>query len=364
MPFEENAVEREWSVMRAFVYHGPGQGYWETCDDPVIEEPTDALVRVDATSVCVGDLHTLGGDVREVKPGTVLGHEACGEVVAVGREVHSVAPGDDVIVSSVSACGNCTSCRLGAFGQCTHGGGWLLGHEVNGTQAELVRVPYADHSTHKRPYTLNRDTAVLFSEVLPAAFELGIRNGKVGPGDTVVVVGAGPVGLAALLLAGIYSPARAIAVDLSPSRLATAAEMGADSAELPGRLIADLADGPGADVVIEAAGNPDSFSLCTRVVRSGGHIANIGMHGAAVTLHLEELWRKNVTISTGQVDTSSTPWLLDVLTPDRTNALSRLITKRLTFDETRSAYDVLSTAVDSGELRTVLHPAHPYGCDG
>jgi alcohol dehydrogenase len=211
---------------------------------------------------------------------------------------------------------------------------------------------------------MTRETAVLFSEVLPAAFELGVRNGKVGPGDVVVVVGAGPVGLAALFLAGIYSPARSIAVDLSPSRLATAAEMGASSTELPGRLIADLADGPGADVVIEAAGNPDSFSLCTKAVRSGGHIANIGMHGASVVLHLEELWRKNVTISTGQVDTSSTPWLLDVLTPSRLGALSRLITKRLSFEKMQKAYEMLSTAVDSGELRTVVQPANSYKPDG
>ncbi|MEU0126452.1 MULTISPECIES: alcohol dehydrogenase catalytic domain-containing protein [unclassified Streptomyces] len=343
--------------MHAFIYHGPGDGRWESVDDPRIEQPTDALVRVEATTVCVGDQHALDGAVPDVRPGTVLGHEAVGEIIEVGSEVHTVVPRDEVILSSISSCGQCVPCREGAYGQCARGGGWLLGHEVNGTQAEYVRVPFADHSTHKLPYSLDRDTAVLFSEVLPAAFELGVRNGKVHPGSVVVVVGAGPVGLAALVIAGIYSPAQVISVDLSPSRLATAAGMGADSAELPGSLIADLSDGPGADVVIEAAGGSDSFSLCTRVVRSGGHIANIAMHGTSVTLHLEDLWRKNVTISTGQVDTSSTPWLLDVLTPDHLKTLSRLVTRRFDFDEMRQAYTVLSHGVETGALRTVLRPA-------
>ncbi|MEU1486559.1 alcohol dehydrogenase catalytic domain-containing protein [Streptomyces sp. NPDC005752] len=343
--------------MHAFVYHGPGRGLWESVDDPVIEQPTDALVRVEATTVCTGDLLTLREGAADVKPGTVLGHEAVGEIVEAGPEVHAVAPGDEVIVSSISACGHCVRCNEGAYGQCAYGGGWLLGHEVNGTQAEFVRVPFADHSTHKLPYTLDRSTAVLFSEVLPAAFELGVRNGEVGPGAVVAVIGAGPVGLAALVIAGMYTPARAVVVDLSPRRLDIAAGLGADAAELPGKLIAELAEGPGADVVIEAAGSPDSFNLCTRAVRSGGHIANIGMHGASVTLHLEELWRKNVTISIGQVDTSSTPWLLKALAPKHLDSLSQLITRKLDFAEVGRAYEILSTAVEDGALKTVLLPA-------
>lgn len=275
----------------------------------------------------------------------------------VGSEVHNVVSGDEVVLSSISSCGHCMSCHDGMYGQCTQGGGWLLGHEVNGTQAEFVRVPFADHSTQKLPYAMDRDTAVLFSEVLPAAFELGVRNGKVRPGAVVVVVGAGPVGLSALVIAGIYSPARIISVDLSPARLAAATRVGADEAELPGRLIADLSDSPGADVVIEAAGSPESFVLCTRVVRSGGHIANIGMHGAPVTLHLEELWQKNITISTGQVNTSSTAWLLDVLTPEHMAALSRIITDKCDLGDIRAVYETASTAVQSGALRTVMRPA-------
>ncbi|MFF9689436.1 alcohol dehydrogenase catalytic domain-containing protein [Streptomyces sp. NPDC014623] len=340
--------------MRAFVYHGPGTGHWDSVQDPVIEEPADALVRVDAATVCVGDLHMLRGEDSEVRPGTVLGHEAVGEIMEVGPEVHELVPGDEVIVSSISACGHCRQCGEGAYGQCTRGGGWLLGHEINGTQADYVRVPFADHSTHKLPYGLDVNTAVLFSEVLPAAFELGLRNGKVRPGVVVAVVGAGPVGLAAVSIADIFSPSRVISVDLLPRRLEMATDLGADAAELPGRLIAELSEGPGADVVIEAAGTPESFTLCTRSVRSGGHIANVGMHNSAVTLHLEQLWRKNVTISTGQVDASSTRWLLDTLTAQHVQRLSRLITRELGFAQTEEAYKILATAAETGELRTAL----------
>ncbi|WP_406481025.1 alcohol dehydrogenase catalytic domain-containing protein [Streptomyces sp. NBC_01615] len=340
--------------MRALVYHGPEQTSWDTATDPVIEDPTDVIVRVDATTVCGTDLHIVRGELPEVKPGTVLGHEAVGEVVEVGREVHSVRVGEQVIVSSVSACGRCRFCQDSMYGQCRNGGGWILGNLINGTQAEFVRVPFADHSTHRRPDTLTLDDAVLLAELLPTAYEVGVRNGHVDSGDTVVVVGAGPVGLAAVITARIYSPRRIIAVDLSPSRLEAATRLGADAAELPGRLIADLAEGLGADVVIEAAGDPESFVLCTRVVRPGGRIANIGMHGKPATLHLEALWHKNVTISTGQVDTSSTPWLLDLVTSGRLR-VSSLVTHTLGLDRMEEAYEIFSHGTDTGALKVVLH---------
>jgi alcohol dehydrogenase len=340
--------------VRALVYHGPAQTSWDTVPEPRIEEDTDAIVRVDATTICGSDLRIQRGDLPEVKPGTILGHEAVGEVVEVGRGVHTLRPGDQAIVSSVSACGHCPLCQDGMYGQCRGGGGWILGNLVNGTQAEFVRVPFADSSAYRRPTSLALDDAVLLAELLPTAYEVGVRNGHVGPGDTVVVVGAGPVGLAALTIARLYSPRRIIAVDLSPSRLEAAARLGADSAEVPGRLIADLAEGPGADVVIEAAGDPDSFALCTRVVRAGGHIANIGMHGKPATLHLEALWRKNITISTGQVDTSSIPWLLDLVTLGHL-AISQLVTHTFSFDRMKDAYDVFSHGTDTGALKVVLH---------
>lgn len=256
--------------MRALVYHGPGQIFWDTVTDPAIEDPADAVVRVDATTVCGTDLHILRGDLPEVKPGTVLGHEAVGEVMEVGSDVHHLRPGDQVIVSSVSACGHCAACRDTMRGQCREGGGWILGGLINGTQAEFVRVPFADFSTHRRPSSLPLDDAVLLAEVLPTSYEVGVRNGQVGPGDTLVVVGAGPVGLACVVVARLYSPRRIIVVDLSSARLEAAAHIGPDAAELPGKMIAELSEGPGADVVIEASGEPDGFVLCTRAVRAGG----------------------------------------------------------------------------------------------
>ncbi|WP_225101634.1 alcohol dehydrogenase catalytic domain-containing protein [Streptomyces sp. CoH27] len=340
--------------MRALVYHGPAQASWDMVPDPVIEEATDAVVRVDATTICGSDLHILRGDLPEVKPGTVLGHEAVGEVVEVGGDVHDLRPGDQVIVSSVSACGHCQACRDTVLGQCCGGGGRILGSLINGTQAELVRVPFADFSTHRLPSNLPLDDAVLLSEVLPTAYEVGVRNGHVSPGDLVVVVGAGPVGLAAVIVSRLFSPRRTIVVDHSAARLEAALHIGADAAELPGKMIAELSEGHGADVVIEASGEPDGFVLSTRAVRTGGHIATIGAHGRPATLHLESLWRKNVTISTGQVDTSSTPWLMELVRYGRLQ-VSRLVTQTLALDRMQDAYDVFSHGPATGALKVVLH---------
>ncbi|MFF5439277.1 alcohol dehydrogenase catalytic domain-containing protein [Streptomyces achromogenes] len=340
--------------MRALVYHGPAQTSWDTVPDPVIEEATDALVRVDATTVCGTDLHIRRGDFPEVRPGTVLGHEAVGEVVETGGEVHHLRPGDQVTVSSVSACGDCAECHDARYGQCRGGGGWILGNLIDGTQAELVRVPFADHSTTRCPAGLPLDDAVLLAELLPTAYEVGVRNGHVGPGHTVVVVGAGPVGLASVVVARLYSPRRIIVVDLAGARLEAAARLGADAAESPGKMIAELSEGPGADVVIEASGDPEGFLLCTRAVRSGGHIASIGTHGRPVTLHLESLWRKNLTISTGQVDTSSTPWLLELMRSGRLS-VSPLVTHTLGLDRMEEAYEVFAHGTGTGALKVVLH---------
>ncbi|MGW2780211.1 alcohol dehydrogenase catalytic domain-containing protein [Streptomyces populi] len=339
--------------MRALVYHGPGQSSWDTVPDPVIEDATDAIVRVDATTVCGSDLRILRGDLPEVKPGTVLGHEAVGEVVEAGPGVHHLRSGNQVIVSAVSACGHCRECRATTFGQCGAGGGWLLGNEIHGTQAELVRVPFADHSVHRRPRNVPPEEAVLLCELLPTAYEVGVRNGHVGPGDTVVVVGAGPVGIASVIIARLYSPRRVVLVDLSTARLETAARLGSDAAELPGRMIAELSEGPGADVVIEASGEPDGFVLGTRVVRTGGHIAIIGVHGRPATLHLESLWRKNVTISTGQVDTSSTPWLLGLVQYGDL-PVSGLVTDTLPLDRTEDAYETFARGATTGALKVLL----------
>ncbi|MFJ4687230.1 alcohol dehydrogenase catalytic domain-containing protein [Streptomyces sp. NPDC088789] len=339
--------------MRALVYHGPAQTSWDTVPDPVIEEPTDAIVRVDATTVCGSDLHIRQGEFPEVKPGTILGHEAVGEVVETGERVHQLRSGDQVIVSSVSSCGHCGPCREARYGQCRGGGGWLLGNLVDGVQAELVRVPFADHSTSRLPSDLRLDDAVLLTELFPVAYEIGVRNGQVGPGDTVVVMGAGPVGLATASVARLYSPRRIIVVDRSAARLENAARVGADAAEMPGQAVAEVSEGPGADVVIEATGDPDGFELATRVVRTGGHIASVGTHGRPVTLHMEALWRKNIVISTGQVDTSSRPRLLE-LTRSGHLQVSPLITHTLPLDRMDDAYETFAHGTVNGALKVVL----------
>ncbi|MFE1437051.1 MULTISPECIES: zinc-dependent alcohol dehydrogenase family protein [Streptomyces] len=343
--------------MKGYVFHGPGRSAWEDVPDPDVKEPTDAVVRVDAVTICGTDLHILKGDVPEVGPGTVLGHEAVGEVVEVGGDVRTVRPGDRVLVSCITACGRCRYCRESAYGQCLGGGGWILGHLIDGTQAEYVRVPYADLSVHPLPGTLPDQDAVLLADILPTAYEVGVLNGGVRPGDTVVVVGAGPVGLAAVATARLFSPERVIAVDVAAARLEAARGMGADAVadarEDPAQLVADLTGGLGADVVVEAVGLPETFEMCTRMVRAGGHVANVGVHGRPATLHLEDLWIKNLTLTTGLVDTYSTPTLLRMASAGRL-PLGDLVTHTFPLDRMEEAYDVFSRAAETGALKVVL----------
>lgn len=343
--------------MKGYVFHGAGQSAWEEVPDPAIKEPTDAIVRVGAVTICGTDLHILKGDVPEVRPGTVLGHEAVGEIVEVGSDVGTVRPGDRVLVSCITACGRCPYCRKGAYGQCRGGGGWILGHLIDGTQAEYVRVPYADLSVHPLPGAMGSKDAVLLADIFPTSYEVGVLNGHVRPGDTVVIVGAGPIGLAAISTARLFSPERIVAVDLAPARLEAARQLGADAVadarESPEQLVADLTDGLGADVVIEAVGVPESFELCTRMVRPGGHVANVGVHGAPATLHLEDLWIKNITITTGLVDTYSTPTLLRMTAAGRLPT-SQLVTHTFPLEHMEEAYDVFARAADTGALKIVL----------
>ncbi|MEU6575780.1 zinc-dependent alcohol dehydrogenase family protein [Streptomyces sp. NPDC046805] len=343
--------------MKGFVFHGPGESAWEEVPDPDIREATDAIVRVDLTTICGTDLHILGGDVPEVRPGTVLGHEAVGEVVETGRDVLTVQPGDRVLISCITACGRCGYCREQAYGQCRGGGGWILGHLIDGTQAEYVRVPFADLSVHALLGGLDSRAAVLLADIFPTAYEVGVLNGHVRPGDTVAVVGAGPIGLAAIATARFFAPERILAVDLAPSRLEAAKRLGADALadarEGPEQLVADLTDGLGADVVVEAVGVPESFELCTRMVRPGGHVANIGVHGKPATLHLEDLWIKDVTITTGLVDTYSTPTLLRMAAAGQLPTAA-LVTHIFPLDHMEEAYDVFGRAADTGALKVVL----------
>ncbi|MFF9404910.1 zinc-dependent alcohol dehydrogenase family protein [Streptomyces anandii] len=343
--------------MKGYVFHGPGQAAWEDVPDPDVQEPTDAVVRVDTVTICGTDLHILKGDVPEVRPGTILGHEAVGEVVEVGADVRTVRPGDRVLVSCITSCGRCRFCREGMYGQCRGGGGWILGHLVDGTQAEYVRVPFADLSVHPLPASVTNEDAVLLADIFPTAYEVGVLNGRVRPGDTVAVVGAGPVGLAAIATARLFAPERVIAVDLAPARLEAARKLGAeavaDAREAPEQLVADLTGGLGADVVVEAVGVPETFELCTRMVRPGGHVANVGVHGRPATLHLEDLWIKNVTITTGLVDTHSTPTLLRMAAAGRLPA-SQLVTHTFPLERMEEAYDVFAHAAETGALKVVL----------
>jgi alcohol dehydrogenase len=346
--------------MRALVYHGPGLKAWEEVPKPVLVDDTDAVVKVDATTICGSDLHILKGDVPEVMDGRILGHEAVGTVETVGASVTRVRPGDRVLVSCITACGSCRFCRESRYGQCLGGGGWILGHLIDGTQAEYVRVPFADTSTYPIPDGASDEDMLMLADILPTAYEVGVLNGNVRPGDVVVVVGAGPIGLSAITSARLFSPSHIVAVDLVDSRLDAAKMFGADVVVNNGRqdalqVVRELTDGLGADVAIEAVGIPDTFELSTTLVRPGGHIANIGVHGKSATLHLEHLWDRDVTITTGLVDTSSTPTLMRLATSHQLD-VAPFITHHFAMDDFLDAYDAFARAADTGALKVVVTP--------
>ena len=344
--------------MRALVYHGPGTKAWEEVPKPEITADTDAIVRVDATTICGTDLHILKGDVPAVTEGRILGHEAVGTVDAVGGGVKTVAVGDRVLVSCITACGTCRYCRDGHAGQCLGGGGWILGHKIDGTQAEYVRVPFADTSTYLMPGGVLDEDILMLADILPTGYEVGVLNGGVRPGDVVAVVGSGPVGLSAITGARLFSPSHVVAIDLADSRLEAAKQFGADVTvnnltEDPLEVIRSLTGGLGADVAIEAVGAPATFELAVQLSRPGGRIANIGVHGEPATLHLEEQWIRNITITTGLVDAYSTPTLLRLVTSGQIDA-GRFITHRFALDEFDEAYDVFARAGETGALKVVL----------
>jgi alcohol dehydrogenase len=344
--------------MRAVVYHGPDDKAWEEVPRPRLQDDTDAIVRVDAVTICGTDLHILKGDVPAVTDGRVLGHEAVGTVEEVGAGVKTVRVGDKVLVSCITACGSCRFCREGSYGQCTGGGGWILGHLIDGTQAEYVRVPFADTSTHAAPSGVTDEELLMLADILPTGYEVGVLNGRVGPGDVVAVVGAGPIGLAAIMSARLYSPAHVVAIDLADSRLEAAKQFGADvvvnnTSEDPLEVVRGLTDGLGADVSVEAVGVPATFELAVELIRPGGRVANVGVHGEPATLHLEDLWLRNVTITTGLVDTFSTPTLLRLAESKQVDPRP-FITHHFALDEFMEAYDVFSRAADTGALKVVL----------
>jgi alcohol dehydrogenase len=344
--------------MKGLVYHGPGQKSWDEVPDPAIVEPTDAIVRIDASTICGTDLHILKGDVPEVERGTILGHEAVGTIVETGAAVTTLAPGDRVLVSCITSCGRCRFCKERRYGLCTGGGGWIFGHLIDGLQAEYARVPFADTSVYKIPAELDDEEVLFLADILPTAYEVGVLNGRVEPGDTVAVVGAGPIGLATILTAQLFTPAHIVAIDLDKGRLARARELGADvtisdGSEAALDAVRKLTGGLGADVAVEAVGIPETFELCTELVRPGGRVANVGVHGHSATLHLETLWIRDLTITTGLVDTFTTPRLLELIAQGKLNALP-FATHYFPLDETMSAYDTFADASTTHALKVVL----------
>jgi alcohol dehydrogenase len=344
--------------MKALVYHGPNAKSWDEVPDPKVIDDTDAIVRVDATTICGSDLHILKGDLPEVTSGRILGHEAVGTVEEVGTAVRTLHPGDRVLVSCISSCGTCRYCREGRFGQCLGGGGWILGHNIDGTQAEKVRVPFAATSTYPVPTGVSDEEFLMLADILPTGYEVGVLNGGVSPGDVVAVVGAGPIGLSAITGSLMFSPSHVVAIDLSDARLEAAKQFGADVTVNNGRedplaIVKSLTDGLGADVAMEAVGTPATFELAAEMVRPGGRIANIGVHGKPATLHLESLWTKDVTITTGLVDTSSTPTLSRLLATRQIDA-TRFATHHFRLEEMMAAYEVSAGASETGALKVVL----------
>jgi alcohol dehydrogenase len=344
--------------MKALVYQGPGLRGWDSVPDPTIIDPTDIVVRIDTSTICGSDLHILKGDVPETPAGTVLGHEAVGTVQEIGDSVTTVAVGDRVLLSCISACGRCRFCKQARYGQCLGGGGWIFGHLIDGLQAEYARVPFADNSVYKVPDELTDEQVLFLADILPTAYEVGVLNGKVSPGDVVAIIGAGPVGLAGILTAMLYTPAQIVAIDLADSRLASARRFGADvtinnGSQDPRVQIMELTDGLGADVALEAVGVPDTFELASELIRPGGRVANIGVHGKPATLHLERLWTRDVTITTGLVDTHTIPRLMKLVAGGRLDP-TVFATHRFGLQDTMTAYDTFADAASSEALKVVL----------
>jgi alcohol dehydrogenase len=343
--------------MRALVYHGPGLKAIEDRPKPEIQAPSDAIVKMVKTTICGTDLHILKGDVATCAPGRILGHEGVGVVDSVGAGVTAFRPGDRVLISCISACGKCDYCRRGMYSHCTTGG-WILGNEIDGTQAEYVRTPHADTSLYPIPEGADEEALVMLSDILPTGFECGVLNGKVAPGSTVAIVGAGPIGLAALLTAQFYSPAEIFMIDLDDNRLGIARQFGAtqtiNSADgKAAETVKALTGGRGVDTAIEAVGVPATFLLCQDLVSPGGVIANIGVHGQKVDLHLERLWSQNITITTRLVDTVTTPMLLKTVQSKKVDP-ARLITHRFKLDQILEAYDTFSRAADTQALKVII----------
>ena len=340
--------------MKALVYHGPGKRGWEEKPKPVIKNSSDAIIRVTKTTICGTDLHIMKGDVPEVIDGLILGHEGVGVIEEVGSAVLNFNVNDKVLISCITSCGICEACKKGMYAHCETGG-WILGHLIDGTQAEYVRIPHADTSLYHIPDGAEEEAMVMLSDILPTGFECGVLKGQVKPGDTIAIVGAGPIGLAALLTAQFYSPAEIIMVDLDENRLNVAKKFGATKLVSQNAVeeVMKLTDGKGVDVAIEAVGISATFDICQSIIAAGGHIANIGVHGKSVELHLEKLWSSTITITTRLVDTVTIPMLLKTVLSGKLQP-EKLITHRFELNEIMKAYDTFGNASEEKALKVIL----------
>lgn len=345
--------------MKALVYHGPGKKAWEEVPDPSLIDSTDVIARVDTTTICGTDLHIMKGDVAAVTDGRILGHEAVGTITEVGEAVGTFKVGDRVIIPAITSCGRCPACKVGMPAHCagTGGIGWIFGHLIDGTQAQYVRIPFADTSLYRVPEGVKDEQVLFLTDILPTGFEIGVKMGSVKPGDSVVVVGSGPIGLAAIMTAALYGPARIIAVDSDENRLAKAREFGATDTVKAGPKAVDevkkLTDGQGADVAIEAVGIPVTLQTCVAMVRPGGHIANVGVHGSPVELPMESMWINNLTLTTGLVSGTTIDTLLKMVVSGRLPA-EKMATHRFALDQIEEAYDVFGNAAKHNALKVVL----------
>ncbi|SHH17984.1 alcohol dehydrogenase [Pollutimonas bauzanensis] len=344
------------ATMKALVYVGPGQKTWDAVPVPTISQPTDAIIRIVKTTICGTDLHILKGDVPAVTSGRILGHEGVGIVEETGNAVSNFKKGDRVLISCITSCGKCEYCKKQMYSHCEDGG-WILGHLIDGTQAEYVRIPHADNSLYPIPAGSDEEALVMLSDILPTGFEIGVLYGAVKPGDIVAIVGAGPVGMAALLTAQFYSPAKIIMIDMDDGRLEMAKKFGATEVINSARVDAVQAvlgqTKDGVDVAIEAVGVPPTFDICQNIVRPGGHLANVGVHGTSVDLEIQKLWIQNITITTGLVNTNTTPMLLKTVASGKLQP-ENLITHRFGFEQFLQAYEVFGNAAKEKALKVII----------
>lgn len=345
-------------TMKAIVYKGAGKPHFEEVAKPKLLKPTDVIVKMTTTTICGTDLHILKGDLPYMEKGRILGHEGCGIVDEVGSAVSNFKKGDRVIVSAVTSCSSCGNCKKGLYAHCENGGGWILGHLIDGTQAEYVRIPYADNSLHHLPSGIDEESASMLSDILPTGYEIGVLKGRVTPGSTVAIVGAGPIGFASLLTAQFYSPSVIIMIDLDEDRLALSKQFGAthtinSAKEDIKARIKEITGKNGVDVAIEAVGIPATFDICQSILLPDAYLANIGVHGKPVELKLQDLWIRNVTITTGLVSTNTTPLLLKTVEAKKLEP-AKLVTHRFKFSEIEKAYEVFGQAAKNKALKVII----------